>query len=519
MLRQTGPPNESGAGVAPVSVFNSVRILQTSSRLTLINVASVGLNFLGAVFVANRLGPEIYGRISFVLLWVSYAGLVRPGFFEGGQRELIDRLGKSDVQGSRGAQNVGATAELIWSLLPATLLASAAGSSDPIRHTGFLLAPIMYLGLTVTRIMGGLSLAHQDFRMFMAACLLRALVQPALLIALVHSTGPYTLIVTPAIVECGIGMFYLWKARKIGIAWQFERTTARQLLQTGFPLSLSAIVYWAYRLVGPTSVGTWLPAAAFGGYIFASRLIDLALRFFGDFAGVLMPSLWGELGRAGRADAMWPEISRISLFLGVLSCVVCNLIQACIALPVFRFFPRFSSSVPILETLAFNTVLLTVTILPTLLLDSAVVNRQWRHLGIWSFGLVLNYGVNYVALRFGHGVLAIAWNDIGVQLVVGLLFYAAAHRYLFRDFATSRRLYVPLVGVLAVCGLTYLLLHLPFLSGNPPGDHRALLVRTLARIGLVIAIWGPTSLFLYRRRNRIQLGSGPSLPAANAVPV
>lgn len=484
--------------------MNPLQVLKTSSRVTLINGVGSCLNFLAAVFVANHLGPELYGRIGFVLLSVTYAGLIRPGFFEGGQRQLIDQLGKANLEGSRRVQNVGVTGEFIWSLLPAVVLASASvGSSDHIRHLGFLLAPLMYLGLTTTRIMGGLFLAHRDFRVYLTACLCRAVTQPSLLIVLVYFVGPYTLIATPAIVECGIAMFYLSRSARIGVAWRMEKATAFHLLRIGFPLSLAAIVYWAYHLAGPTCVAEWLPVATFGSYMFASKVIDLILRFFADFAGILMPGLWRELGSAGGAHAMWQEISGISLFLGLLSCFICNLIQAGIALPVLLLLPRFSSSVPIFEILAFNIVLLTVTTAPCLLLDSAVINRQWLHVGIWTIGLILNYIINYAALRSGYGTSAIAWNDIWLQVVVALVIYAAAHRYLFPDRASAQQLYFPLLGLLLICGCTFLILGRPFFSVGAQVSHGEQVLVSVCRAAFVLAVWTPVTLFLHRRYGQV----------------
>src|SRR5438552_3469082 len=83
-----------------MTALNPIRILKNSSRITVINSVGSGLNFFALAWVARFLGLELFGEISFVLLWVGYAALVRPGFFEGGQRELIGRLGQGDNPGA-----------------------------------------------------------------------------------------------------------------------------------------------------------------------------------------------------------------------------------------------------------------------------------------------------------------------------------------------------------------------------------------------------------------------------------
>jgi hypothetical protein len=136
---------------------------------------------------------------------------------------------------------------------------------------------------------------------------------------------------------------------------------------------------------------------------------------------------------------------------------------------------------------------------PTLLLESAVINRQWLHLGIWGLGLILNYAVNYTVLRSGYGISAIAWNDIWAQLVVVLLIYAAAHWYLFPDFASALRLYFPLLGLLLGCGCIYLILRRPLFSTIAGRTNAERLIAFVCRAAFVVAVWLPTAFFLHRQ--------------------
>jgi len=494
-----------------------LQILRKSSRLTLVNSAGVALNFLAASYAANKFGPDVYGRISFVLLWVSYAGLMRPGVFDGGQRQLINLLGRGDSPGARRVQNIGFSGDLLWNVVPAVLLlAASARAADPVRHFGFTLAPFLFLAQSTSRMLGGLFLAHQEFETYTAACTLRALAQPALLLTLIHFAGPQALLAAPLLAECGIALYYVRRASEIGIQWHFERATAFELMKVGLPLSLAAVAYWLYRLAGPTSIAGFLSVAALGVYAFASKIIDQVTRFFGDFSNVLMPGFWSSLARAGNPRALLPDISRLTVYLVLLACFACNLIQAVASFSVTAFLPRFTSSVPVLEILAFNTVLLTITMPAGLLLDSTVVNKQRLHVGIWAFGSALNYSVNYAVLARGRGIAAIAWNDIWVQIVVAALVYATAHGVLFVRFTDAWRFYAPLGGLLVCCASIFMLLRVPLLAAVGSSGYGRGFGTFCSRCLLVAAVWLPIAVY-FRKRHRFVASHETFLEVAASV--
>ena len=477
----------------PPGAMSFLHVLKKSSRLTVINSAGVALNFVVASYVANLFGPNIYGRISFVLLCVSYAGLVRPGFFEGGQRQTIDLLGRGRPDLARKIQNTGFTSDLIWSIVPAAALGAAAHQiPDPIRHTGFLLAPFLFLAQAVTRMLGGLFLAHQEMGIYTFGYVLRAALQPALLLILARAIGPQSLILAPTVVECVIAGYCVKHYAKIGISLNVDRSRAAELLKIGLPLSLAAVAYWAYRLAGPTCIAAFLTASALGVYTFASKIIDQAVRFFGDFSNVLMPGFWRSLSHAGSASAILADISRVTVYLVLLSCFACNLIQAIAGSAIAAFLPQFISSVPILEILAFNTVLLTISMPVGLLLDSAVVNRQSVHVGIWAAGSILNYAVNYAVLLKGYGVTAIAWNDIWVQVVVVVILYGAAHKALFANKRNAAMFYNRLLAILVYCVGIFFALRIPAWSEGFDIHRLSFLT---ARAFFVIIVWLPLGLY------------------------
>ncbi len=148
-------------------------------------------------------------------LTLLYASFLRLGIFEGGERELIDRLGQGRTAEANRVQRIAFTGDLLWSLLPAAgLLAMSAAFDDPIRRIGFVLAPLMFIGTTLYRRLMQLYLARQRFDVVAPVNAIRALGQPLLMIGLLFVIGPLSLLVAPLLIEwLLVGVYLRWAPR------------------------------------------------------------------------------------------------------------------------------------------------------------------------------------------------------------------------------------------------------------------------------------------------------------------
>jgi len=388
-------------------------------------------------------------------------------------------------------------------LIPAGLLFGASFFfPDPIRRVGFILAPLTFLGAALSRMLSGIHFAHQRFGLYTRLNLVRAITQPLLLLGLVFVIGPYTLFVVPAIVEWGLCILYLLFAPPLDLKWHFDKKTAGRLMRAGLPLGLQALVYWAYRLTGLTSVAVWLTTQQLGYYAFSAKLIDLSIRPFSDFGAILMPGLWTEIGRAGNAHNFAHDAIRISLLMMAATCSVANLFQAGFGPLVEGLVPKFGSSIAVFEVLSFNIIFLTIVTVPSLILDSVVVNKQWLHLNIWIGGLIVNLAANYLVIRAGWGLIAVAWNDIWVQCLAIVFIYGSAHQYLFNNRHEAWQFYGSALVLLSVCGLVFVLLKWSPLSFNSATARPGLITALGARCMMVAAVWSCACFSLYRYQRK-----------------
>jgi len=169
-----------------------------------------------------------------------YASLVRPGFFEGGNRELIHSLGRGGEREALIQQNTGFTLDLLFGLLPATALGIAAFLvKDPILRVGFAIAPAAYLAMAAARMLTGFHAARQRFAFTAALTFARAGGKTILLGIFVALFGAVGMFVAPAVAEFGIVIAAL-AGPSIALRLSVDRKEAARLIRIGFPLSLGA---------------------------------------------------------------------------------------------------------------------------------------------------------------------------------------------------------------------------------------------------------------------------------------
>jgi O-antigen/teichoic acid export membrane protein len=189
--------------------------------------------------------------------------------------------------------------------------------------------------------------------------------------------------------------------------------------------------------------------------------------------------------------------------MALIAAAIAGLGQAGFAPLVMAFTPSFAPSIRLFDILALTILLLPIATVPSLVLDSKRVNRQKRHLSIWTAALAVNIVVNVIALRVGWGAQAIAVNDVWVQFLVAVVIFETAAPHIWdRSVRERGALYLKMTLVLLVAVAVTVVLDMG-VSGLRPGhlDVAALLLRCA---GTAI-VWALIAVVLLRR--------GSSLPA------
>lgn len=436
----------------PLESLGLRRILRSASGLSGASLVGSALAVGAGFFAAHWLGPVHYGDGQFVLLIYLYATLIRSGVFEGSVRSFIDHLARGEDGEARRAQNVGVSVELIVSALPGIVIAVVGvflGSG--VRQLGFFIAPVAVVASSGGTFLSTLWSARRRFDVVGKVAFAQAILGPVLLIGFVATIGTAGIFLAPVVTSVVTALTYFAFHPPLGLRASFDADRARSFLGVGFPLGLLAEVYWAYRLVGSTSVALATKAATFGLYSFAAAPVAVATSAIGGIQAVLLPNIWRELSR-GATGPLWSRhAERITLALAVIAGATAGLGQAAFAPVVMAFLPSFQPSIRLFDILALTILLLPVATVPSLVLDSKRVNRQRRHLSIWTVALLVNVGANIFVLRVGWGALAVAVNDVWIQFAAAIVIFETAASHIWTDDPGLRfRLYAKLAGVIAV---------------------------------------------------------------------
>ncbi|MGH7870221.1 MAG: hypothetical protein ACREP9_21910, partial [Candidatus Dormibacteraceae bacterium] len=190
------------------------------------------------------------------------------------------------------------------------------------------------------------------------------------------------------------------------------------------------------------------------------------------------------------------QAERITLALTVLSGATASLAQAGFAPLTIAFARGFGPAIRLFDILALTILLLPAATVPSLVLDSNHVNRQGRHLLIWTAALLVNVAANVLVLRIGWGAQAVAINDVWLQLVVVIVLFEMASRYIWgNNTRRRRRLYAALGGALTVSAAATVILDASASSLRP--GHLDVLA-LLARCSGAAAAWALVAILLLR---------------------
>jgi len=478
---------EEGPAAPTRSILSLRSIARSASRLAVAGVLTTIIGVPTNFLVARWLGPDRYGNAQFVLLAYFFASLVRTGTFEGGIRAYLHHRSRGDEASAALARDVAVTFETVASIVPGlVMVAVAAFLGDPLRRTGFFLAPLAVVAASLASYIGGVLGAQQRFDVVARGNLLRGVIAAVVALIGVPTIGAVALFVAPAVADAVTVGFLVTRRPGLHLAARFDRRVWVSIVRPGVSLGAMGIVYWAYRMVGSTAVALSAGASVYGLYAFAAAPVAILARAVASIHAALTPAVWSELAHDQLRSELHHELVRVSLLLAVVAGVAANLAQAGFGPVVDALLPRYRGSVPIFDVLACNIVLLSIGAVPALVLNSVRVGRQASQLTLWLGALAVNVAVDVVAVAMGAGVLAIAWNDIWVQACLLVATWLMARRHL-GDGSTRRRALLLVLPTVALAGLVGLLLHLWPISAGPSGAWATALA---ARVLLVAMAWG-----------------------------
>jgi hypothetical protein len=248
---------------------------------------------------------------------------------------------------------------------------------------------------------------------------------------------------------------------------------------------------------------------ALGFYAFAGSLVRMISQVFDDFAAVLQPILWTEMGRHGSVGGLSEAVTRVWLAYCIAGAVAASLAQAGFGLLVAIAVPNFLPSVPLFEVLVFMLLINNSVALPNLVLGAKTVNRQNTLLVLWGTGLAVNVAAVALVARSGAGLRSVAAASMAVDALLVGVGLALAHKHLFATVRAGWDLY----GWMMLFLLTDVALYFLFQWGSFAYRPKSILVPAALRLTAALVVWLPVGGSLYiwlrTRQARLQDGEAP----------
>ncbi len=433
--------------------------------LSIISIARNSLKFTSAKAVAALAGlgvtlyagtvllPEEYGAYGLLSLWLTYVILAAPGIYTAASREIPVLLGKGQEKEALKVQNISISAELLCTIVPAAFVTGFSFFyTETVMRTGLLIIAASYVTVRLSSMWAYINFTRERFNKVAVGNFITALVSPAIVFATLHWLKVYALVIGPLAAYIVLVIYYFTRG-SIDFRFTLDRREVIRLFKIGIVLQGLAIVFMAYRMVDRTVIASALSREQLGLYVFAAGFLAYALSFFEDFARVLQPVLWRHASTAASVSDGFKDTRRIAVYLALGTAVLIPLAQLVFILIATLVTKKYAGSISVFNVLSYNLYLMAIAIIPTLILNSSLVNKQKLTLLFYAIGLVVSVGLDILVVRLDYGVTGIAWVTIGTQGIVTLILYYLIKKYIFDTAAEFSRFVI--------------LLALPFLASFP----------------------------------------------------
>ena len=414
----------------PISVLN---IARNSIKFSTINILAAIIALPVGIYVATVVSPEEYGVYGFLGLWLTYATLIRPGFTISGYREVPVLLGKGEDDKALRVQNISITSDMLYSVLPVIIILGASFFYDkPLMKYGLILTAVIYASTQLVNYWNSVNFIRQNFNIVAKGKFIATIVAPVVTVASVYWLKVYALLAAPICVALITGIYY-WKWGPIHFRFTFDWKETTRLMKTGVILQAGTLVYWAFRLVDKTIIAANLPMEQLGLYTFAMGLVMMILTIPADFTNVLQPIIYKELGKVRNVYEGFRDIRRVLVFLALGTAILIPLAQLAFYLVVSLITTKYTASIPVFNVLSYNIYLAAIVPAANIILTSSIVNKQKLCLFVDLIGLALSIAFCLLVIKWGYGIIGVAWVMIGCQCLVTLIVYFLARSYLCRS--------------------------------------------------------------------------------------
>lgn len=408
-------------------------IVKQSAKFNFVSIISILLKIPNQIIIGMFLIPEEYGIISFVVLWKLYAGLINPGMLSAAQREIPYLIGKKEERQSIRVQNIAISSDLLYSIIPflAILCASFFYSNKMIK-TGLIITAFSFFSARFVNYWATINFIKQNFTVVAMGRLISSILSPIIIIISIYWLGVYAVLISPLVCTLFVGIYYFKKA-PIGYSFQFEWVEIVRLIKIGFIFSLSAILFYIYRMTDRIIIASFLPLHDLGLFTFAMAYVMFGMNFLADFGRVLQPILWEHSGKVKSPKDSFNNTKRVAIYMALVTAIMIPLFQVGYNFIVKLILPKYIDSIALFFILSNMLYLASMVAIPNIILKSVIVNKQVFVTSIYAIGVGINVILDLFVIHLGYGIETIALVTVVSQGIVTFVLYFMARKYMIRQ--------------------------------------------------------------------------------------
>ena len=408
-------------------------IVKQSAKFNVVSIISLLLKIPNQIIIGMFLIPEEYGIISFVALWKLYAGLINPGMLSAAQREIPYLIGKKEERQSIKVQNIAISSDLIYSILPfLAIFCASFFYSNKIIKIGLMITAFSFFSTRFVNYWSTINFIKQNFTVVAMGRLISSILSPIIIIISIYWLGIYSVLIAPLVCTLIVGIYYFKKA-PIGYSFQFEWAETVRLIKIGFIFSLSGIIFYVYRMTDRTIIASFLSLHDLGLFTFAMMFVMFGINFLSDFGRVLEPILWEHSGKVKNPNDSFNNTKRMAVYMALVTAMIIPLVQVGYNLTVKLILPKYIESIPLFFILSNMLYLASMATIPSVILNSIVVNKQAFVTTIYAIGAGINIILDLFIIYVGYGIKAIAFVTVLSQGMATFVLYFLAWKYMIKQ--------------------------------------------------------------------------------------
>ncbi len=405
-------------------------IVRQSAKFNVVSIISLIIQIPTQLIIGRFLSPQEYGIISFVALWSLYGGLLNPGMLSAAAREVPYLLGKNEEEKAKSIQDISISSDIVWTVLPflVILVASFCYRSNEVMRIALLITGINFLIVRFAGYWSTFNFTRQNFSIVAIGNFIATIARPILIIITIYWLKIYAVLLAP-VFGCLLMFFYYLKKGPIDYHFRLNWPEIKKLVKVGVVFSLSGLVFYGHRIIGSTIIAAHLPLYQLGLYTFAMGLIIFAANFLADFGRVLEPMLWKKSGADGSTIESFLIVKRIAIYIALFTAIGVPLLQVVYGYVVPLVTPKYINSMVIFNILSLYIYLAAIVMLPAVVLNSSIVNKQKKLTLLYAIGFGSGILLNLCFVRLGFGIMAIAVITVATQgfITLSALFLARSY--------------------------------------------------------------------------------------------